>query len=227
MVFGSDQRIFTFVGPVGVGKSTQMFLLKSFLKSRRINVVTSYIKSTQGLAFLLSKFLILVGGSEEIIFPDGKTQIYPKKHLMSSLFGLWTLLDTFSIFLKFFFTVYLPFRLGFVVLIEEGFMMTIFTYEKSFPVLFKIESRTPRLIHLLVKWMSNRNITLIFDASDDDLKERRRSRAFRQSELSVFINMQRDWMKHFTYDKTILIDTTNRNAKQVHNELITALFNSN
>ena len=207
-----------------MGKSTQIGLLKNSLKSRRIKVVETYIKSTHGLAYILSKFLIVLSGSEKAIFPDGNTQLYPRKELMKRLFTLWRFLDAFSIITKFFFTVYLPFCLGFTPLVEEGLMMTIFTYRRSFPVLFQLESKSPPVIPVLLGWvMSKNNVNFVFDATDDELEQRRRKREFRRSELSMYVTLQRRWMKRLNDGNTFFVDTTRKTADQVHRNIVIAL----
>ena len=220
----SKNAIITFIGTVGVGKSTQIRLLKKFLLNNNVKVIDSYIKSTQGLAFLLNKFLILLGVSEKAIMPYGSVQLLPRNDLMKKLFPIWRILDFFSIIFKFLFTVYLPFLFGFTAIMEEGLMMTEFTYAKVFPRLFGLEKGTLPFVPFLLGWvMKKPNVTFVLDATDFELEKRRRKREFRQSELAVFVNLQREFMASLKRENIVFIDTTGLNASQVHENVISAL----
>ena len=209
---------------MGVGKSTQIRLLKKFLLNNNFRVVDSYIKSTQGFAFLLSRFLVLLGVSEEVIMPDDSVQLFPRKDLMKKLFPIWRILDFFSIIFKFLFTVYLPFLLGFTAIMEEGLLMTAFTYAKVFPRLFGLKKSTLPFIPSLLGWvMKKPNVTFVLDATDVELEKRRRQREFRQSELELFVNLQREFMASLKRQNIVFIDTTGLNSSQVHENVITTL----
>lgn len=220
----SKACIITFLGPVGVGKSTQIKLLRDHLRSRNVRVVDTFIKSTHGFAYILSRSLIALGVSERISYPENTTRIYPRGEVVKGLFGLWTFLDTLSISAKFFLTVYMPFCLGFTVLIEEGLFMTLYTYRVSLPRFFKTEPKVPPLVPKLIGWiMSKKNVNVVLDAVDDELARRRKQRNFRQNELSEYISLQRKWIKRLDFDKTVLIDTTDQPVMRVHKNIIIAL----
>ena len=217
-------RIITFIGPVGVGKSTQIRLLKDYLKLENVRVTETFIKSTHALAYILSRFLIALGECEKVSFSEGITRLYPRKDVMKRLFPLWCFLDTLSIAAKFFFTVYVPFCFGFTPLVEEGLIMTLYTYRRALPVFFEIEPKVPSLLLSLLGWvMSKNHVNVVLDATDDDLKQRRRNREYRQNESSVYISMQKRWMKRLNSQNTIFIDTTGETAGQVHKNIVMAL----
>lgn len=220
----SKKCIITFLGPVGVGKSTQISLLKNYLHSKNVKVVETYIKSTHALAYILSRLLIGLGECEKVSFSGETTQLYPRKEVMKRLFPLWCFLDMLSLATKFFFTVYIPFYLGFTPLVEEGLMMTLFTYRRALPVFFETEPKVPPLLPNLLGWVISKNhVNVILDATDDDLKQRRRKREYRQNELSVYISMQKRWMERLNSQNTIFIETTGETAGQVHKNIVVAL----
>jgi len=217
-------RIITFIGPVGVGKSTQTRLLKDSFKLRNVRVIETFIKSTHGFAYILSRFLIVLGACEKIAFSEGITRLYPRKEVMKKLFPLWCFLDTVSIAVKFFFTVYIPFCLGFTLLVEEGLIMTLYTYRRALPAFFEIEPKVPPLLPSLLGWVVSKNhVNVVLDATDDDLRQRRRNREYRQNESSVYISMQKRWMKRLNSQNTIFIDTTGQTAGRVHKNIVMAL----
>jgi hypothetical protein len=221
---GPKKCIITFIGPVGVGKSTQIDLLKINLRSRNIKVVETFIKSTHALAYILSRLLIGLVECEKVRFSDGTTHVYPRKEIMKKLFSLWCFLDAISITAKFFFAVCIPFYLGFTLLVEEGLMMTQLTYRKVFPFFFETESKVPPLVTTLLGWvMSNNHANFVLDATEDDLKIRRRKRLYRQNELPVYTSMQKSWMEHLNSSNTFFINTSGKTAREVHKKIVVAL----
>ena len=99
----AGSRLIAFLGPVGVGKSTQMKLLAKYLRSSGFRVKVTFLKVGHLWAYPLYK-LALMG------WP-----IFRSKHL----FKLWMILDIFSIFLRFLITIWLPLKAGYVMLVEE------------------------------------------------------------------------------------------------------------
>ena len=218
--------IITFIGPVGVGKSTQMKLIKDYLKLKGIRATQTFIKSNHALTYILSEFLKALGLYEKVTYREGVTRIYPSREVVRRLFSLWCFLDTVSITFKFFFTVYLPFRLGFTPLIEEGLMMTFYTYDMSFPHFFKTEPKVLPLLPTLLGWVISKNhVNVVLDAKEDELDRRRSSRDYRQNELSDYVSMQKKWIGRLNSGNTFFMDTTNESVLGVHRNIVTALEN--
>ena len=219
----SKTCIITFMGPVGVGKSTQMRLLEDHLKSENVKVVKTFIKSSHGLAYVLGRLLLALGANERVSYPDGFARVYPRKDVVRGLFTLWSFLDTLSIAIKFFFTVYVPFSLGFTILIEEGLLMTLHTYLVSFPSFFKTEPRVLPLLPSLLGWIVGKNhVNVVLDATDEELGRRRIGRSYRQNELPEYVNLQKKWIKRVNLGDTI-IETTDDSVIEVHKKIVAAL----
>jgi len=220
----SHPCIITFIGPVGVGKSTQMRLIKDYLKLKGIRATETFIKSTHVLTYVLSEFLKALGLYEEVSYPEGVTRVYPSREVVRRLFPLWCFLDTLSISVKFFFTVYLPYRLGLTPLIEEGLMMTYFTYGMSFPNFFKTEPKVLPILPSLLGWVISKNhVNVVLDARAEELDRRRSNRNYRQYELVDYVSMQKKWIRRLNSGNTFFMDTTDEPALRVHKNIVTAL----
>lgn len=216
--------IITFMGPVGVGKSTQIRLLKDHLKSKNIRVVETFIKSNHAFSHILSRSLRVLGVCEEVSYPEGHTRIYPRRHVVKELLPLWIFLDTLSITIKFFFTVYIPFCLGSTLLIEEGLIMTLQTYCMAFPRFFRTEPKVPPLLPRLLGWVLSKNhVNVVLDAKNEELDRRRKHRGYRQNELSQYISLQRKWITRLNFGATIFMDTTGKSPLRVHKKIVIAL----
>lgn len=222
----SKVYIITFLGPVGVGKSTQIRLLKDYLKSKNTRVVETFIKNSHVFAYILSRFLIALGACEKTSNPEGLVRIHARRDVVERLFPLWSFLDTLSIALKFLFTVYIPFFLGFTLLIEEGLLMTFQVYTMSFPRFFNTEPKVLPLLPRLLGWiMSKNHLNVVLDASDEELDRRRKNRIYRRYELLEYVSLQRKWIKSVceNFGDTIFIDTTEEPLVSVHRKIVTAL----
>ena len=219
----SQACIITFMGPVGVGKSTHIQLLRDHLRSKKIRVVTTFIKSSHGLSYVLNRLLI-APNIHEVSYRGRVTRVYSSKKIIKKLFPLYCLLDAISIAAKFFFTVYLPLRLGFTILIEEGLIMTLYTYNVSFPRFFGTEQETlPLLPRLLAYIKSKDHVNIVLDANSEELDRRRKNRHYRQNELAEYIDMQKEWLSQSDFGRTVLIGTTNESIARVHKNVLTTL----
>lgn len=223
----SKKCIMTFIGPVGVGKSTQIRLLKNYLGSKNIKVVETFIKSTHALTYILSRSLIALGASEEVTLSAGFTRLYPRKNLMKRLFALRCFFDTISISAKFFFTVYIPFCLGFTILVEEGLMMTLYTYLMALPTFFETEAKVPPFLPRLLGWvLKNNHLNVVLEAENEELNRRRKGRSYRQNESIHYISLQRKWIARLNLGDTIFMDTTNKSPTEVHKRIVMVLEKS-
>ncbi len=120
--------LLVFLGTVGVGKSTQIGLLESRLKSDGFKVRTSFLKTNHLLAYLFTIFLVkLLVKDKEYSYPIG-TLIENKPELMKKIYRLWLTLDLISLSISFFLKIYIPIKRGRIVIVEEYFPATISDY---------------------------------------------------------------------------------------------------
>lgn len=205
----TEKCIITFTGPVGVGKSTQIKLLRSYFLLNKNKVVMTFIKSNHLLAYLMIRFLKLMG-----------------RKIDERLFIILYLLDMISILVKFFFTVYIPFHLGFTIIMEEGPIMTLFTYVVRYPKFNNIKLEKPSFILRMIGWISKqKNINIILNAEEDELIRRRKNRKYRQYESSEYVRLQKKWLNQISnhLSNTIFIETTKLSAIQTHKLIITEI----
>ena len=122
-------RIVDFLGPVGVGKSTQICLLKAKLIGQGDRVTSTFLKSGHLFSYFFLKELArgTVGQERPGVPPIGAL-IDERPNLYRRLFRTWLALDLFSVVMKSLFTIYLPAKSGFMVLVEEGIPATIADY---------------------------------------------------------------------------------------------------
>jgi hypothetical protein len=200
-----------------------MMLTKNYLKSKGVRASATFIKSSHFLTHILSGSLKVIGAYEKIAYSDS-FRIYPRRDIVRKLFRLWRFLDTLSIAVKFFLTVYIPSCTGFTVLIEEGLMMTEYTYCIIFPRYFKTRNEPLPLMSNLLGWIRKRNhVNFVLDANANELIRRRRTRSFRQNELSEYVILQKEWMRCLSPQDTVFIGTTGKSIKNVHEKIVAIL----
>ena len=213
--------IISFMGPVGVGKSTQIKLLQDRLKSKKVKTVKTFIKSNHIFAHITRRLLILVGAYEN---QDDLGVICINKRIVERLYPVLILLDAVSITIKFFFTVYIPFHMGFNVLIEEGLMMSLFTYTLANPKIRGLKPKTPPFLLRLINWiLKQKHVNIILDAESKELILRRKNRNYRQNESPEYVDLQKKWLKQLNYGNTIFLETTNLPIIQVHEVIVAAI----
>ena len=219
-----SSSIVAFIGPVGVGKSTQMRLLKHRLESKNVKVVCTFIKSNHVFSFFLSRFLIFLGSKEIGSYPGGLVIVYPRRAILRALFPLLCVLDAASIAIKFLFRVQIPFLFGSTVLVEEGLLMTLFTYEVFYPRFFNTRPRMLPFVPRLLGWTMARNHkNIVLDAEDEELRLRRKQRSQRQNELDEYVAEQRKWIGRLGFDHPAIINTTGKSVGAVHREILRTL----
>ena len=122
-------KIVDFLGPVGVGKSTQVRLLKAKLNDKGYSVKSTFLKSGHLFSYLFLRMLArgTVGQGMPDVSPI-RALIDQRPELYRRLFRPWLALDLFSVVAKSLFAVYLPMKSGLLVLVEEGIPATIADY---------------------------------------------------------------------------------------------------
>ena len=115
------------MGTVGSGKSTQIKLLASALKVRRLKVKITFLKRGHLLAYFLEVFLakIILGTKSDCSI---RSIVEQRPVLFKKLFKLFLFLDIVSIFYRFLLTIYLPKKLGYIILVEEYVQAAIADY---------------------------------------------------------------------------------------------------
>jgi hypothetical protein len=121
--------VIAFVGPVGVGKSIQMKLLAYRLRSKGLKVKTTFLLKGHLFSYLFEIFLakILCKGKGKYISAM-RTLLNKNPDTFKKLFKLWLLIDTANVYLKFLFSIYIPIKLGNIVLVEDYIPSTITHY---------------------------------------------------------------------------------------------------
>jgi hypothetical protein len=188
----AEPRLIVFVGSVGSGKSTHLKILCSKLKRKGLKTKMSFLKTGHLFAFVLEILLAkIVANKRKDMFPI-RALIEERPTLFRRIFRLWLGLDLISITLKFFASIYLPLKLGYIVLVEEYIPATISDYI----YLSKIVNFPLRVnsfvINYLLKLMNLCGPTQIIflDAKDNELRRRWKLRGS-FDEREDYLQMQR------------------------------------
>jgi hypothetical protein len=218
--------IVSFIGPVGVGKSTQIVLIANYFRSRGRKTVETYIKSVHGTTLVLST---LIKKLSEILSGGSSNELVKSRSVLQVRFApLWNLSETVSIVGKFLFSVYLPFSLGFNVLVEEGLIMSLENYRSFRPQLFGTKASELPLLELLLRWTNSRkHLYVILDAGDSDVVNRRRSRTFRRAERDDYVKLQRVVMSKLNGPDVLVVETSGKSIAEVNRILIEYLVENN
>lgn len=122
--------IIVFVGTVGAGKSTQIRQLLFTLRKNDVKSTSTALKRGHFLTHMLEVFLA------RLFLEKGQDATYPievtlrnRPDILKKLFKFFMMLDAVSIFCRFFLTVYVPKKLGYVVLVEEYIPGALADYE--------------------------------------------------------------------------------------------------
>jgi hypothetical protein len=169
-----------------------MRLLYSKLKQKRLRTKMSALKSNELLASILVILLTkIVASKRKDVFPI-RALIEERPTLFRKILRLWLALDIISITLKFLISIYLPLRLGYIVLVEEYIPATIsdYIYLSRF-IKFPLKMNSFTINYLLRLMNLCRPTQIIFlDAKDDELKKRWKLRkSFDEKE--DYLQMQR------------------------------------
>ena len=185
-------RVIVFAGTVGSGKSTQMRLLASMLKRRRVKVKISFLKTGHILAYFLEIILAKMLTKRRDVSPI-RALVEEKSYIFRKLFKLWLYLDVVSIAVKFLFSVFVPLKLGYVVLVEEYIPATIADYIYLSRIIgFALKPKSFTITFLLrLMYMGGFTHTIFTDAENDVLKSRQRRRGSFE-EREDYLNMQRN-----------------------------------
>jgi DNA polymerase III delta prime subunit len=219
-----NPMIITFIGPVGVGKTTQMTLLKRYFEKKNKKTLKTYIKSTHGLSYLLVIFFRKLGISKKITGTDGIVRYQTPITFQKRITKLWNLTETISLLGKFFLTVYLPFTFGYNVLIEEGLWMSYAHYREFRPYFLGVKPKQPLLLSLLIRWViSKKHLDLVLDAKEPEIIERRKNRTFRRNESKKFIELQRKAFSNMKGNSFLQINTSGKSISSVNKIIVSKI----
>jgi thymidylate kinase len=217
--------IMAFVGPVGVGKSTQMRLLAYRLRSKGLKVKTTFLLKGHLFSYffeiILAKILCKGGWKNTSamgILLDKNPNAFKK------IFKLWLMVDTISICLKFLVSIYIPIKLGNIVLVEDYIPSTITHYGYYCQRLKLPVNSVNFSLKLALSLMSHFPTWVIFqDAQTEVLESRWRAKNLSIDEDYVHYTRRKVLLlllQKLLPDKLVYIVTNNRSVSEVH-KLIT------
>lgn len=212
-----------FVGTVGAGKSTQMKLLAFTLKSKGLKTKVTFIKTGHIFAYLLEVFLTRILCLNRKDAHPIRALIEDRPLIFKKLFQFWLILDMLSILVRFIFAVYLPLKIGKVVLVEEYLPATIADYiylakAVNLPVkniLFAVNYALKLLC------LCSPTLTIFLDASISCLADRWHKRGS-LNEKPDYLKMQRTLLLKISKNLSsyfLYINTGDKTMKETH-ELI-------
>jgi len=195
-------RIIAFIGTVGAGKTTHMKLLAEHLRSNRLKVKITWLKVGHLWAY---PFYMLASMG----WP-----IFKNKWI----FKMWVVLDMLAISLKFLISIWIPLKVGRIVLVEEYLPAIVADYLH----IARINGYLPRDIWglpFIYRLAMLAPFTSVFlDADDNVLRERWRLRGT-PNEKPGYIFMQRKLLLPLTKllsRSFIYIDTSDSTVKEIN-----------
>jgi len=214
----SKVKIIAIAGLDGSGKTTQLNLLSRYLKERGIKVHKTYIANRHAIAWIICRLIVKLGlyvwrpSEEQPLEKQPRLEVFRGKISRK----LWLIIETFSIFLAVFLKVYLPKKLGYLVLVEEYILGSIANLVNEFGDFSIIRSRLVRMLLTL----ANRQDTLyVYLQIDYETHKKRRPWKIERLE---YIKIRKGVME-FIISKNILrncdiliIDASRNDAFTIH-----------
>ncbi|MEM0216796.1 MAG: hypothetical protein QW612_04565 [Candidatus Bathyarchaeia archaeon] len=202
----SNPYLIAFVGTVGSGKSTHMKLLAANFRSKGLKVKVTLLKVGNLWAYPLYKMA-------SIGWPIFKNRC---------LFKLWIFLDILAVSLKFLILIWLPFKAGHIVLVEEYLPAIVADYLH----IARINGHPPKGVIATIAYIHRLAIlapftSVFLNANDTILKERWKLRDT-PSEKPEYLSMQRKLLLSLTKllsHHTIYIDTSDSTVKDISHSL--------
>lgn len=217
-------RVIVFLGTVGSGKSTQMRLLASYMRGRGFRVRVAFLKTGHLLAYVLEVFLARLLVGRRGVRPL-RALIEGRPWIARRLFRLWASLDAVSISMKFLFSVYIPVRLGFVVLVEEYIPAIVADYVYLSRVLGVPLRALSSLLGLVLRlFRLGGPIGVVFLDADNRVLELRWRRRGSPTERLDYLKMQRTILRRLaeamSEGRFVYIDTAGRSVRETHEEIV-------
>jgi hypothetical protein len=169
-----NNRLIVLLGPVGVGKSTQLNLTAQTLRQKGIKVSTTQLKALHIFCgfFITLVAVLLREDSSKNPFRVLRTK---RVEVAAKLFPLMTLLDVPSFTIRYWLNVALPLKLGRVVLVEECMYGTLAEYVfwwKNMNNKDRVSAGFMRFIERLIYKNQARTFTVYLNASCPHLTAR-------------------------------------------------------
>jgi hypothetical protein len=207
------------VGTVGAGKSTHMKLLASKLKKNNYKVTTTSLKSGHLFAYFLELLLVkLLSLQSEKDSSLIKILVEKRPQLFRKLFKLIVALDVVSIYCRFLFVVYIPKKLGYILIVEEYIPATIADYVALAGFVGVNQKCLPIFLNLFSKltYLGEPIHTVLLDASNDTLENRwvHRKSPFQRFD---YLNMQRTLLFSVSKKLSSSFLFINNNDKTIEN----------
>lgn len=212
-----------FLGCEGVGKSTQIKLLKSWLHSSNVKKIkTIDLRGNSLLAYAFWRFLILSGRYTTFLRPDGNRTRGPDSQILKRTCTFWFFLMVMSTLPLILLKVYLPLLLGRVVVAERYVLditSDIFRLSHAFG---KSNSFVVKTSLLLLHFFPNNSQLIYLYADYSALKYRYRKRQT-PLEWPEYIDSRNNYylsgLKQLNLGKLkasyLFIDSTSENEKAV------------
>jgi thymidylate kinase len=221
-------EVIAFVGTVGAGKSTQMRLLASNLQSMGFKVKMTSIKTGHLFGRLIIAALVkLLLPKRSDVFPI--RALYETKPLIfRKLFRLWIATEVLGFCMRFIFHIYIPLRLGYIVLAEEYVPGTIADYFYLSRVLGVKPQGFDYASNMVLKCLQMGGPTcIIFLDADTSILNLRGQRRGTLEEKPDYLLMQRTLLlslsKSLSSYEPISIDTSFQNPIETHEQIMLCL----
>ncbi|MEM1510034.1 MAG: hypothetical protein QW096_09245 [Thermofilaceae archaeon] len=120
-------HVIVFAGTVGAGKSTQMRLLASALRMKGLRVKTTFLLKGHLLSYFLEIILAKILCKREHA-SSMRALLDESPYRFKKLFKVWLAFDVLSTCLKFLFSILIPLKLGYFILVEEYIPSTVSNY---------------------------------------------------------------------------------------------------
>lgn len=217
----SRPHVIAFLGTVGSGKSTQMMLLASELKRRKIKVRVSSLKTGHIFAYFLEVILArMLARRRKDAYPI-RVLIEEKPYIFGRFFKLWLALDMFSIAIKFLLSIYLPLKLGYIILVEEYIPATISDYIYLSKIAgFTLGARSFAITFpLKLMYLGGFTQIVFLDAENSELKCRwKRRGSF--DERNDYLDMQRTVLlsisRRLSSNRLLYMDVSKQTVEETH-----------
>ncbi|MFX0137129.1 MAG: hypothetical protein ACFFDN_26050 [Candidatus Hodarchaeota archaeon] len=219
------QGIIAILGPTGVGKSTQVGLLAREFRKKGYKVTTTQLRINHLFAdaFIRIMARILVKQRNDVL-PIGA--LYEEKpSFLKKTFIFWMMLDILSIAGKFLVHIYIPRKIGRLVIVEDYIPTTIADHiflcrglglPREGYKFFK--NYMTALMHLAGPFQS-----VILDAKFSESEKRRKGRG-RWNELPEYVHIQSPLLFEMSNDlakgDNLYIDTTLKSVEEVRDIII-------
>jgi hypothetical protein len=206
-----------FIGPAGVGKRTQILLLKDYLHQRGYKVSHRYVKSFH------SRFLGYIGRLAGRGGDSTTIDLLFAKRLMRFL----SIVDLFMVLGTYLYTVKFSQMLGKLVLTEESLLGTITEFMDAERKRFISRSTESRILKFILRIIKNQKPLVIAMTADlATLHDRMRRRGYRH-EKDPFLMFQIEAVREVSQliDKRCLIflETEQYNILQTHKVIVSRL----